>query len=648
MIHYPHLFSPLSLGAMELQGRIVSTSHQTSLVHGHLPTPELVAYHAARARGGVALIVLEATAVHPSGLLTPHTLGGYLPEIVDGYRRLVDAVRPHGTRLGVQLFHGGREQITSPPRAPALAPSSVPSGRFRVEPRGLRTGEVDDLVEGYALAARLAAEGGLDAVEVTAAHGYLLEQFLDVELNRRDDAWADGEVFVRAVLRAVRREAPGLAVGIRVSADSPRAALLAELATAERVDYLSAALGRSSSYLGSSLIVPPPPVGENAVTEPAASLGRGVPLIATSRIVDVDAAERLLASGVVDAVGMTRALIADPGLPAKARRGDPQAVIRCIGCNVCIAHYHAGTPIACAVNPRTGRELTLPKPSRAPRTRRVVVVGAGPAGLAAAVEARHAGHDVVVLERGDRIGGQLSLALGTPGGDGISRAFVESHRSTDVRLGVDVTPATVAELEPDAVVVCTGARPYAPTLQLEGIAMRQAWDILCDDQSQASHSSNGGRVVVADWGGDPSGLDAAELLASRGCTVTLAVASVSVGETVHQYRRNLYLQRLYRAGVTVLHHHELRGANDGAVVLANTFAPELETHITAELLVVALGRVPNDELAVELRAAGYTVEEAGDCLGPRSLEEAVLEGVLAVRRLSDAPGALEPAPEVLT
>ncbi len=381
------------------------------------------------------------------------------------------------------------------------------------------------------------------------------------------------------------------------------------------------------------MIVPPPPVAEGVIVEPAGSVGRALPLIATSRIVDVDAAERLVASGVVDAVGMTRALIADPELPAKARRGDAHAVIRCIGCNVCIAHYHAGTQIACAVNPRTGRELTMPARAPAGRPRRIVVVGAGPAGLAAAAEARGLGHDVVVLERGDAIGGQLALALGTTGGDGIARAFVESHSSTDVLLGVDVTAETVAAYEPDAVVVCTGACPYEPPLPLDRVDTIQAWDVLRVSPMEALPV--GRRVVVADWGGDPSGLDAAELLAARGHVVTLAVASVSVGETVHQYRRNLYLQRLYRAGVTILHHHELRGRDDDGIVFANTFAPEREVRATADLLVLALGRVPNDELAVDLRDAGYLVEEAGDCLGPRSLEEAVLEGVLAARRFSE-------------
>src|ERR671914_1984076 len=132
--HLGHLLAPLELGPVELRNRIVSTAHQTTLVHEHLPTDDFVAYHEARARGGVGLIVLEATAVHESGLLTDHTLAGYVPAIVPRYRMVAQAVNPHGTRLFVQLFHGGREQIASPPRAPALAPSAIPSQRYKVEP----------------------------------------------------------------------------------------------------------------------------------------------------------------------------------------------------------------------------------------------------------------------------------------------------------------------------------------------------------------------------------------------------------------------------------------------------------------------------------------------------------------------------------
>jgi pyruvate/2-oxoglutarate dehydrogenase complex dihydrolipoamide dehydrogenase (E3) component len=154
-----------------------------------------------------------------------------------------------------------------------------------------------------------------------------------------------------------------------------------------------------------------------------------------------------------------------------------------------------------------------------------------------------------------------------------------------------------------------------------------AWDVL------AGRTPGGDSVVVADWGGDPGGLDAAELLAVAGKDVTLAVSSVAVGELIHQYRRNLYLRRLYRAGVTLAQHLVLESASDGAVRLRNVFAPELVTTVPADAVVIASGRVPEDALAPELRAEGIVVAEAGDCLAPRSLEEAVLEGTLASRRV---------------
>ena len=143
------LFAPLALGPVTIRNRVVSTSHQTTLVHDHLPTDDLIAYHRARAAGGVGLIVIEATAIHSTGLLTPHTLGGYLPEIVPAYRRLADAVHEHDARLVSQLFHGGREVISSGPRAPAVSASSIPSGRFISEPRKLSILEIRELVDGY-------------------------------------------------------------------------------------------------------------------------------------------------------------------------------------------------------------------------------------------------------------------------------------------------------------------------------------------------------------------------------------------------------------------------------------------------------------------------------------------------------------------
>jgi pyruvate/2-oxoglutarate dehydrogenase complex dihydrolipoamide dehydrogenase (E3) component len=261
-----------------------------------------------------------------------------------------------------------------------------------------------------------------------------------------------------------------------------------------------------------------------------------------------------------------------------------------------------------------------------------VVVGGGPAGLAGAADAAAAGASVVLLERTKSLGGQMSMASAAPGTAEIGTRLVALYETrlaatgVDVRFGAEADLASVAEFEPDAVLVATGARPFLPDLPFAGVDVVQSWEVLLGGEP------TGQRALVADWGGDPSGLDAAEVLAAAGNEVTLAVASVAVGEHVHQYRRNLYLQRLYRAGVHVLQHQALAGAADGEVELSNVFAPELRTFVAADLLVLAQGRVPEDELAPALREAGLRVEEAGDCLSPRSFEEAILEATLAVRR----------------
>ena len=476
------LFTPVELGPVTLANRVVSTSHQTGLVHDHLPTDDLRAYHVARARGGVGAIFLEATAVDPSGLLTSHTLGGFLPGIVAGYARLADAVHEHGSRIFVQLFHGGREQISAAPRAPALAPSAVPSPRFKSEPRALTAAELRELVAGYGAAARHCREGGIDGIEVSMAHGYLVAQFFSPRSNRRTDAYgmAGRLRFAEEVLAAVRDAAgPGLAVGVRLAADelapegldAPACAEVAgALCAGGLADFASFALGHSAYVASSSWIAPPPPAAEVAIAAPLAlmraAVGR-VPVIGTTRVVDVAAAERLVASGDADAVGMTRALIADPDLVEKARHGRTGDVLACIGCNQgCIGHYHAGVPIGCLVNPRTGRERTLPRRVGGARGLTVAVVGAGPAGVAAAVEAAAHGDTVTLFERSGDIGGQLRLAGRAPAHRELWRRWRANaagqlaNAGIAVRLGEEAGADDLAAA--DAVVLATGARPFVP------------------------------------------------------------------------------------------------------------------------------------------------------------------------------------------
>ncbi len=587
--------------------------------------------------------------MHASGLLTAHTIGGYLPEIVPAYRRLGDAVRGHGARLFVQLFHGGREQISAAPRAPAVAPSAVPTLRFHTEPRALTAREIRELVDGFAAAARKAREGGVDGIEVSMAHGYLAAQFFSPLVNRRGDEY-DGDLdgrlrFAREVLEAVRDAAGDqLAVGVRLAADeaAPDGMGPAQCARIARalcrdglVDFASLAIGHSASYAGSVGIVPPPPVEANVIEEPAQAVRAALPslpLIATSRVRDLADADRIVAEGTADLVGMTRALIADPDLLRKARDGRIADVIACIGCNQgCIGHYHAGLPIACVMNPRTGRERTFPRVARSTVPRRVLVVGAGPAGVAAAVAAGRGGDDVTLLEREAAIGGQLRLAGLAPAHREMWQRYRKDAErdlvaaSVDLRVGQAADPASVVGY--DRVVLATGAVPFVPRL-LANLPFRvvQAWSAIADPTSVS------GPVLVADWGGEYAGLDVAEVLAEAGLEVALACAAPSPGEQIHQYQRNLYLARLDAAGVMIRHHLELV---PGGTSLRHIFSGRLEEIGAIGTLVLAQGRQPDDALWRSLEGR-VGLLRVGDVLGPRSAEEAILEGALSASVANDA------------
>ncbi|WP_051944110.1 oxidoreductase [Streptacidiphilus rugosus] len=659
------LFAPLRVGPVELPNRIVSTSHQTGLVHDHRPTPALLAYHAERAAGGVGAVFVEAAAVHPSGLINSHTLAAYQPQSLPGLAALADAVHAHGTPLLLQLMHGGSEEFSGAPRSAAPAPSAVPSPRFRVEPRALTLREIRAIVRGYADAARHAVQAGFDGVEVSAAHGYLPAQFMSPLTNHRADAYAAPLRFTTEVLRAVR-EAIGAdrALSVRLAADeltpggldNARCLEIAE-ELAPLVDCVSLALGYSRTLAGSSWIAPPPPVAEDVILTRLGGLRERLPrdvrLLATTRIVDPVSAAGAVARGLADAVGMTRALIADPHLPRKLRAGVP--AIPCIGCNQsCIGHYHEGLPIGCAVNVRTGREATLPqRPDRPPRERRLpvagrarpplLVVGAGPAGVAAAVEAGYAGRRVLLVERAEGVGGQLWLAGRAPAHrESARRWYAWAEREllaagVDLRLGTDAAQtleefaAESEGVEGPAIVLAAGAVPYRPELPVPpGLAMVDAWTAIGEPERLPPPGD--GAVLVADWGGGWCGPDAAEVLAASGREVLLACAAPVPGMSLHQYQRNGYLARLDALGVRLLPHLELvADPEEGTeLTLRHVFSGRLEgLPEDVSAVVVAHGRVPQDELWARLEGRPGAVR-AGDVRAARSLEEAVLEGTRAV------------------
>jgi 2,4-dienoyl-CoA reductase-like NADH-dependent reductase (Old Yellow Enzyme family)/thioredoxin reductase len=654
--HLARLFSELTVGNVVLKNRIVSPGHDTVMAEGGHVSEQLVAYQQARAEGGVGLIVMQAAGVHRTARYTYHVLMADEDSCIPGYRKVVDAVKPHGCRLFGQLFHPGREVMESQDgSAPvALAPSAVPNERFHVMPRALTPELIEEIVAGYGSAARRLREAGLEGVEVVASHGYLPSQFLNPRVNLRSDIYGgtfDNRMrFIDEALAAIRREVgDDFVVGLRISADEleddglPAGDALAacvRLDEAGAVDYLSVTLGTSASLAGSDHIVPPMSEKVGYAMPRVARITERVtvPVFAAGRFNQPQDAERVLADGLADAVIMNRALICDPTMPRLAEEGRLEDIRACIACNqACIGHFHLGYPISCIQHPETGRELAFGRRRLASSPRRVMVAGGGPAGLKAAAVAAERGHFVKLYEAGARVGGQVLLAERLPDreefGGATSNLLREAAQAgVEIVTNKTVNLALVGEQQPDVVIVATGARPRHPTIEVMGSpAILDAWEVIGGAELPK------GRVVVADWKGDWIGAGVATLLARRGGhSVVLAVDGYEACGHLQQYVKDSHLTALARAKVDVVPLVRLFGADDNAVFFQHvlTKEPVVVEHVSG--LVLAQGHDPVDGLLLglaDIAAAATEVIGIGDCLAPRSVEEAVLEGLVAASGL---------------
>lgn len=646
---FPHLFSPLAIGPAVAPNRIVSSGHDTVMVADGKVTDQLVAYHQARAEGGAGVIVVQVAGVHRSARYTSHVLMADDDSCIPGYQALVAAVKPHGTLLFGQLFHPGREIMESEDgtAAVALAPSAVPTERFRVVPRALRTAEIAELVAAYGAAAGRLCAAGLDGVEVVASHGYLPAQFLNPATNRRDDDYGGDEPrrrrFLRELLSAARdATGPGRVVGLRISLDereptglpvTTATEVAVEVAAAGMVDYLSVTTGTSATLGGSDHIVPEMGIANGYLAGVAGDLRSAVdvPVIVAGRINQPQEAERILASGRADACVMTRALIADPDLPRLAAEGRTDDIRACVACNqACIGHFHTGHPISCIQHPETGRERLYPRRAPAPAPRTVLVVGAGPAGMKAAAVAAERGHRVHLAEAAGRPGGQVLLAQALPGRDEIGGVVDNLFREV-TRAGVEVSfhcrvdADLVSAENADLVVVATGARPYHPPLETLGDPwVADAWEVISRPTATPE-----GHLVVVDWRGDWVGVGVARLLAGVGRRVTLALPGYHAGDHLQQYVRDAQLAALHRAGISVVPLVRPYGADDDTVYLSHVLTDEPVLLEGVAGVVLACGHQADTTLLDQLGVGSTPVVAVGDCLAPRSIEEATLEGLVA-------------------
>jgi len=650
----PHLFSalfaPLQIGPVTLRNRIFSSGHDTVMAERGAVSDQLVAYQEARAAGGVGLIVIQVGAVHATAEYTAHALSLHDDDAVPGYRRLAEAIHRHGVPVFAQLFHGGREMMDSLDGSlpVALAPSAVPSERFHVVPRAMPLALIGEIVRGFAAAAGRVQAAWMDGVEIVGSHGYLPAQFLNPRVNRRTDRYGGSPEnrlrFLREVIGAVRatvgRE---LVVGLRCSIAETGPEGLTEDESLEALrlleadgtlDYVSVVAGSSATLAGSDHIVPPMTM-RNAYTAPLAAKAKAVvsvPVLVAGRVNEPQQAERIIAAGQADAVAMTRALIADPLLPEKTAAGRVEEIRACVGSNqACIGHFHAGYPISCIQYPESGRELRFGArvPVAAGSGRHVLVVGGGPAGLKAAAVAAERGHRVTLVEAERRVGGQVLLAERLPDraefGGVVTNLLGEADRAgVEIVTGVEVDRAYVDAWCPDVVIVATGARPRRPALELTPEAtVLDAWEVI------EGAPVPQGRIVVADWRCDWIGLGVAIQLARAGHAVTLGSNGTIAGQRIQQYVRDAMIAAAERARVRQIPLVRIFGADSSTVYFQHVLTEEAVVVEDTAALVLALGHEPTDDLVEALAGWPGQVHAVGDCLAPRTVEEAVLEGLEA-------------------
>lgn len=513
---YEHLLSPLDVGGITLKNRVMMGSMHTGFEDKAKDFPQLARYFAARAEGGVALMVTGGFAPNITGQLGP--MGSMLTakRQLGRHKLVTDAVHEHDGRIVMQILHAGRYGYT--PWSKSASNKKSPITPFGT--RAMSTKDVEKTIRDYANSARLAKEAGYDGVEIMGSEGYLINQFLAARTNDRTDRFGGSAekrmTLPREIARAVRDAAgDDFLVLYRISV----ADLVDNSQTFEEIATLAQHLQGDVSMFNSGIgwheariptIVTSVPRAAFAWATGKLRAEVDIPVIASNRINTPEVGEQIIADGLADMVSMARPLLADPDFVKKAQAGRADLINTCIACNqACLDHTFSGKKVSCLVNPQAGREgelVLLPVPK--PRAKRVAVVGAGPAGLAAATNLAERGHDVTLFEARDHLGGQFRLAMNIPG----KEEFAETLRYFMTRLDelkVDVRLSTRADAETldgyDHVVLATGVTPRRPAI--EGIDHAK---VVMYDELLRGEKVAGERVAVVGAGG--IGFDVSEYL----------------------------------------------------------------------------------------------------------------------------------------
>jgi 2,4-dienoyl-CoA reductase (NADPH2) len=648
---YRYLWTPLALGPATTRNRIVFSAHLTNYARNGRPTEQHADYYAARAAGGSGLIITEEHSTHPTDWPYEKLIHGFHRDVIPGYRRITDAVHRHRVPIFAQINHNGGQASSMYSRLPVWAPSPVADPLFREVPKAVTHAEIDEIVAGYATVAEHCAEGGFDGIELQCSHSSIVRGFLSPATNRRTDDYG-GSLENRArllveIVAAVRRVIGNrLALGVRICGDElieggttiDEAVRVAEIVEAGgQVDYLNTSIGVATASLfmiEASMHVPP---GYALFIPSAIRKAVELPVIGVGRFKDPLQAERALAEGHCDLVGVVRGQIADPDFAVKARAGATDEIRLCLSCNQeCVGRMGLNRWLGCIENPRTGREhewrLNGHGTAVDPAARKdVMVVGAGPAGLQAAIAAARCGHRVTVYEKDDVAGGQLRLAASVPNraelGDLVRNQLTECRRlGVRIEHGVAVWPGLVDERRPDHVIVATGAEPQRPWWVPAGA--ERVCDVreVLDGTAAGGGPQTGDAVVVVDEIGFHHATSVAELLADRGCSVEIVTPGMVVGQDLGiTLDMETWWMRAEAKGIVQTTDLVPMGMEGRTLTLLH-HPTGVNTTRTPDWVVLAVPPSPVEWLYHELKAAGRSVERVGDCVAPRRAHAAVVEG----------------------
>lgn len=641
---FQHMLSPIQIGKLTIRNRILTTGHGTNFGVDRLPSDRHLYYHAERARGGIGLVIMEATAVDLSPVAATgatRSIHNVDDRIIPIYQRIAQAVHAHGAAIFTMLSHSGRNTVMGPEGEPPLAPSPIPMDRTRDVPHALEIWEIEEIVRAFAAAARRCQLGGLDGVDLSVTHGNLMPQFLSPVSNKRTDRYGGSEEnrlrFTLEVLEAVRTAVgPDYVVGARLAADElveggftldDMMRLAPRLVEAGKLDYLNVSAGTNADMWSRSIHYPTIYSPNQPLVRFAASIKEvvHVPVFAIGKIHDPSEAEEIVSRGLADMVAMTRAHIADPHLVNKAREGRLEDIRTCIYCNeTCFRRSQVGIPISCVYNPRSGREVDYKDAPPPAARKRVLVVGGGPGGLEAARCAAERGHMVELHERGPRLGGQVLVSARAPYRDPylqIPRWYETQLRKlgVEVHLHSELDAQGVLARDPDVVIVATGAidtKPDVPGADLPHVfTARQA----------LTGAPIGQRVVIGDWDGRHMATSVAEFLVDAGHQVTIVASNFYVGSDIELLTWRPLYERLVIKGVAMAPmEHLARIEPDGA--WARSIITRAERHLPADTVILCSRGTADIALYRQLRGQARALHAVGDCWAPRQIEQAILEG----------------------